>query len=59
MPDEDLINLEHTVPTHEAELDRQSNSQLMALCEATIRLYGINSANEGKMGSWQWNGFLN
>jgi hypothetical protein len=24
MPDEDLINLEHTVLTHEAELDRQS-----------------------------------
>jgi hypothetical protein len=24
MPDEDLINLEHTVLAHEAELDRQS-----------------------------------
>jgi hypothetical protein len=35
------------------------NAQLMALCEATISLYGINSANKGKMGCWQWNGFFN
>jgi hypothetical protein len=46
VPDEDSINLEHTVETHEAELDRQSKeiSALMDDLKRSERLGRIRGA---------------